>query len=67
MIARWYAQLSQTISTLTECWQSELWDYNFGDSCSSYGGCAYTTLCTAKEPEPWFSNYEVEVWNPLVK
>ena len=41
--------------------------YNFADSCSSYGGCAFATLCGAKDPEPFFTNYQRHRWNPLAK
>ena len=41
--------------------------YNFADSCSAYGGCAFATLCLAKDPEPYMSNYAHYRWDPLAK
>ncbi len=39
----------------------------YADACTSYGGCAFTTLCLAKDPEPFFSNYVRHRWDPLAK
>jgi len=41
------------------------WDMNLADACSSYGGCAFTTLCSAKRAEPFFTNYVLHRWDPL--
>lgn len=36
--------------------------------CGNYGGCTYSLLCEAKEPENWVPlYYERNTWNPLHK
>lgn len=81
IIDRWHKQMIRDINNMISIykfWQEnkatlgfdldgELYSYNFGDSCSSYGGCAYTTLCLAKDPEPFFTNYIRHRWNPIAK
>ena len=42
-----------------------LYPYNFGDSCESYGGCAFSPLCIANNPKSFFSNYIRHRFNPL--
>jgi hypothetical protein len=42
-----------------------IYPYNFADSCESYGGCAFATLCTARDPEPFLSNFVTYRFNPL--
>jgi len=41
--------------------------FNFADSCTAYGGCAFMPLCLAKDPEPYKSSYSNYRWNPLAK
>lgn len=67
LIDRWYFQLLDTVKELCAFYEAKSFSYNFGDSCAAYGGCAYRTLCEASEPEAWTSNYEVRVWNPLLR
>jgi PD-(D/E)XK nuclease superfamily len=76
LVERWYQQLLYDLNDMCSAWHgfkyagepSDLWyPYNFADACSSYGGCAFDTLCAAKDPEPFFSNYVRHRWNPLNK
>lgn len=67
LIDRWYMQLLQTIQELTAFYEAKDFSYNFGDSCSSYGGCSYKQLCEAHRPEDWMDNFEIRVWNPLLR
>lgn len=64
-----YVQLKMHAEEPT--WLDEIatnrYPYNFADACSSYGGCAFTSLCAAKDPEPYFSNYLNYRWDPLAK
>ena len=47
--------------------EAQSFPYNFADACSSYGGCAFATLCSARDPTPFFSNYIRHRWDPLAK
>ena len=77
LIDRWYQMLLYDLHQIVDeySWQTatdsypkrQLWPYNFADACASYGGCAFLTLCKAKDPEPFFSNYIRHRWNPLAK
>ena len=82
LIDRWYNLLLYDLNQIVEAYNSftaypkpdaqwynlqKTFPYNFADSCSSYGGCAFSTLCLAKDPEPFFSNYVKHRWNPLNK
>jgi hypothetical protein len=65
LLDRWKWQTARTIKQLVDCYLSTEWDYNFGDSCSSYGGCAFLDCCRSDEPERWFSGFTKRDWNPL--
>jgi len=77
LVARWEGQLINDLIDITEtfkAWEPRAteeklvegyWDMNLADACSSYGGCAFTTLCEAKRPQPFFSNYIRHRWDPL--
>lgn len=52
---------------LTEGDLEELYPYNFADSCTSYGGCAFLDLCKSARPEVYFNNYVRHVWDPLAR
>jgi len=77
MIQRWYRLLLHDLCQIVDAYTSlkngsdltaELWfPYNFSDACNAYGGCAYTTLCSAHDPEAFFTNYHHYRWNPLAK
>ncbi len=65
MIDRWLTQLKRDLARMIECYETDVWDFNLGDSCSSYSGCMYKPLCMQRHPENWLSDYETRVWNPL--
>ena len=67
LIDRWYEELLLTVHEMIASWERDKFSYNFGEACASYGGCQYIDLCCASQPEDWTSNYEVRVWNPLLK
>lgn len=67
LIDRWYEELLNTTNEMVACVKLDHFTYNFGDSCAAYGGCAYSQLCEASEPENWVSNYDVRIWNPLLR
>jgi PD-(D/E)XK nuclease superfamily len=65
MIDRWELTLYQTLQRIVWCYNNDQWDYNFADSCSSYGGCPYKTLCLAKDPNHFMNNYQERTWSPI--
>ena len=68
MIDRWLEQLQRDTKRLIASWEEGYFDYTLDGACSYYGGCPYLPLCTSKDPEPWIeADYEIEVWDPLVK
>lgn len=66
-LVRWHEQLRRDLWKIRRAWDSGYWDYNFGDTCNSYGSCIFLDACSSVNPEPWLSNLEVRRWNPLVK
>jgi hypothetical protein len=67
LIDRWYEQLRRDLERLVRCWDDGYFDYNLGDSCTSYSHCPYVPLCSSPFPELWYSNYEERRWNPLAR
>ena len=65
-IDRWEAQTIKDIKRMIECWQSGEWDYNLDGACNEYGGCSFTQVCKASNPEEWLPvNFVRKVWDPL--
>jgi len=65
LIERWFEQLGRDLRRLVACWNENYFDYNLGDTCTSYSHCPFIPLCTSKQPENWYDSYEVKRWNPL--
>lgn len=74
-IKRWYEQMLLKVQRLVDAYddlkqgvvQDEAFPLNFGEVCSSYGGCPMMDLCTSESPEVWYSTYIHNTWNPLHK
>lgn len=79
MLERWHRQMVRDITEMcrsyttflegdtTQYRAEEFYPYNFADSCSSYGGCAYMPLCRSAHPERFFTSYANYLWDPLAK
>jgi hypothetical protein len=76
LIDRWYRQLLLDLHDIRHSYNyakanpdriSDVFNYNFADSCNSYGGCAFAPLCLAKHPEDWEVNFVKHRWDPLAK
>lgn len=65
LIDRWHEAMLCTVSDLINHWEQSYFNPVFADACTAYGGCGYSLLCSAKEPENWFNNYVVREWNPV--
>lgn len=66
-IDRWHVEMLRKVEYLKRCWEEREMPLNYGDICSSYGGCPMLDLCTSHQPENWFDSFEVREWNPLSK
>lgn len=62
---RWYLQTVRDMERMVACWDEGFFDFNYGESCSSYGGCQFEILCTAKDPALWYGDFTTRNWNPL--
>jgi hypothetical protein len=76
LITRWYEQLCYDLHQICGSYalhkrdpeaQALAFPFNFADACTSYGGCAFTTLCSVSNPADWTHNYVRFLWNPLEK
>lgn len=67
MLERWYIQLQHDLERFIAAYRAGYFDFNFADSCTSFGGCQFQELCKAKEPSEWFGNFSQRNWSPLKK
>lgn len=76
IIQEWETQLYLDISEMISAYQvicneelrTETFPKNFGESCTTYGGCPYRQLCRRENFELWIpNNYTEREWNPLDK
>lgn len=79
-IDQWYRRLIWDVKNMRDAFTNCGWydrpdqnnleqsyPFNFGDACTAYGGCAFSTLCQVQDPEPFYSNYVKHRFNPLLK
>lgn len=66
---RWYDQTLMDVSRMVKCWLNKWWDWNYGTSCTNYGGCFFQDLCRTRNIEPWLTpdRYQENTWSPLRK
>lgn len=62
---RWYFQTVRDMQRMVDCFEAGFFDYNYGESCSSYGGCQFEILCTAADPTLWYGDFTERNWDPL--
>lgn len=78
MFANWEIQMLRDVQAIKDHYlnsSKELhpidrkshYSMDFADACDSYGGCAFRTLCSQYDPEPFTSNYIHHRWNPLAR
>lgn len=67
LISRWHEQLRRDLWRIRRAWDSQRWDYNFGDTCTQYGLCPFMDACQSQSPENWLSGFQQRRWNPLNK
>lgn len=64
---KWLEQLRRDLWRIRRSWDEKYWDYNFGDTCTSYGNCMFMDMCRSDTPETWAQEFVVRRWNPLHK
>lgn len=65
-VERWVENLITTVRSMILSYHSGQWEYNFGQTCSAFGGCDYLPLCESPTPEQWTAiNFVQSEWNPL--
>lgn len=68
VIDRWYLETCETIIDIIRAFLDGRFKHNFGDSCSSYGGCGFRLVCSSQDESPWLDTYfERREWNPLLR
>lgn len=67
LVKRWLFQLSRDLNRLVDCWNAGYFDFDFGETCTSYGLCPYFHSCRAADPEMWLTDFTITHWNPLQK
>jgi hypothetical protein len=78
IFSRWETQMLRDVQAMKDSFlnsSKELYpidrkshySMDFADACDSYGGCAFRTLCSQYDPEPFVSNYILHRWNPLAR
>lgn len=69
LIARWYEQTRRDLWRMRASWDSNYFDLNLADTCTSYGNCIFMNVCQASSENrrSWMNDFEVRRWNPLIK
>jgi hypothetical protein len=67
-IDRWHAQVLRDLKRMIGMWEEGYWDYNLENACNDYGGCTFTKICKASDPDSYLPVYfEKRVWDPLAR
>ena len=67
-IKEWHSQVIRDIKRAIQMWESDIWDKDLGESCSSYGGCSFLQPCQSANPEPWLEGQFVrKKWDPVTR
>jgi hypothetical protein len=65
--ARWLEQLRRDLWRLVTMWKEGYWDYNLGESCTSFGNCIFIQPCQSLTPDAWLKTFEERRWNPTAQ
>ena len=66
LLSDWLERTCYLVKDLITAWERAYWRPDFDNSCTSYGGCSFTSLCTRRNMEPWIDmDFEVRKWDPL--
>jgi hypothetical protein len=65
-IDEWLATTLDDLADLRTAWEKREYKKNFGDTCSSYGGCQFVPVCKSPDPDTWLKVYFVRSrWDPI--
>lgn len=64
-VQRWLLQTRRDIKRMVDNWNEQYFDYNFGESCTSYGICAFHQLCISEHPDRWYGLFGERNWSPI--
>jgi hypothetical protein len=68
MVDRWYGELLEWIAEAIGWWRTGRYKYNLDESCTSYGGCGFATVCQSQDERPWLESYfERRHWDPVTR
>lgn len=62
---RWLEQLRRDLWRLVRCWNEGYWDYDLGETCTSFGNCIFMQSCQSPYEDQWLKTFDVRRWNPL--
>lgn len=67
-ISRWFTEANEWIEEAAKMWLRGRFRHNLGETCSSFGGCAFKQACQSQEEKPWLETYfEQRHWNPVLR
>jgi hypothetical protein len=67
-VDRWYKELLEWIADAITWWKEKRFRYNLDDSCTSYGGCGFSSVCKSENETPWLETYfERRHWDPVTR
>lgn len=65
-IDRWFSRSLVLIERMIENWKAGRSLYNLDESCGSYGGCAFRTVCSSQDELPYLETQFVRRhWDPI--
>lgn len=67
LVERAYKQVVYDLKQMAAQWTEGYFPYNFGDTCTAYGGCPFQQVCSAQFPDEWYSTFLKRSWSPLSK
>ena len=65
MIDRWFQQTVRDLNRISAQWTEGYFDFNLGDTCTSFGGCPFNSPCSTTVPEEWYSMFAKRDWDPV--
>lgn len=67
-LEEWHVNTLRTINRILDCQESGEWQLDFGDSCKTYNGCTYKSICGATpsiRKQIIKMDFELMTWTPL--
>lgn len=64
LLNKWFDQVNSDVEKMIEDWKAGKWDYNFGDSCTAYGGCPFQDSCRSQFEYRAIEQMGIRIWKP---